>query len=316
MTYIQQHGHRYDGRGRTLLPNDESEQDRLDFQHHIFRMVLGGAITSSQIAPNLHKVLDVGTGTGIWAMEMGDQYPSAEILGVDLTPIQPGWVPPNVRFELDDITLPWLWPENSFDFIHIRNMVGSIRNWPGVFAQALRCLKPGGSIEVSEIRTHFECQDGSFEERGKSCKIWEETFHEIAGGMGFDFDPILKVPAWLESVGFKNVEVDSRKVPVGPWPKNRMLKEIGKWYLSHLLNGGELIIIKSLPSIFHGHLPQNHSSFLLLQFTDSLFLILGMENYSVMLFTKAGWDIASVHALLGEVRREVKDSRMHSFTHA
>jgi SAM-dependent methyltransferase len=239
VTYIEQHGHRYDGEGRTLLPNDESEQDRLDFQHHIFKMVLDGAITSTKLPHDVQTILDVGTGTGIWAIEMGDEYTSAVVTGVDLSPIQPKWVPPNVQFELDDITKPWLWPENSFDFIHIRNMVGSIRDWAAVFANALGCLKPGGSIEVSEIRTHFQCVDGSFEERGKACKHWEETFHEIAGGMGFDFDPILKVPAFLESAGFKNVTIDSRIVPVGPWPKNKKLKEIGKWYLSHLLNGGK-----------------------------------------------------------------------------
>jgi hypothetical protein len=33
-----------------------------------------------------------------------------------------------------------------------------------------------------------------------------------------------------------------------------------------------------------------------------------------MLFTKAGWDPVSVHALLGEVRQQVKDPKMHSFT--
>jgi len=35
------------------------------------------------------KVLDIGTGTGLWAMEMGDQYPECEITGVDLSPVQP-----------------------------------------------------------------------------------------------------------------------------------------------------------------------------------------------------------------------------------
>jgi methylase of polypeptide subunit release factors len=31
-----------------------------------------------------HRILDVGTGTGIWAIDMADQYLMAEVIGVDL----------------------------------------------------------------------------------------------------------------------------------------------------------------------------------------------------------------------------------------
>jgi ubiquinone/menaquinone biosynthesis C-methylase UbiE len=48
------------------------------------------------------RVLDVGTGTGIWCIQMGDMYPSADILGIDISPIQPREVPLNVRFMVDD----------------------------------------------------------------------------------------------------------------------------------------------------------------------------------------------------------------------
>lgn len=34
------------------------------------------------------RVLDLGTGTGIWAIDFGDMYPSAEVLGIDISPIQ------------------------------------------------------------------------------------------------------------------------------------------------------------------------------------------------------------------------------------
>lgn len=35
------------------------------------------------------KVLDIGTGTGIWAMDLGDEFPEAEVIGTDISPIQP-----------------------------------------------------------------------------------------------------------------------------------------------------------------------------------------------------------------------------------
>lgn len=48
------------------------------------------------------KVLDVATGTGSWAIDFGDEYPEAEVIGTDLSPIQPAFVPPNVRFFIED----------------------------------------------------------------------------------------------------------------------------------------------------------------------------------------------------------------------
>jgi hypothetical protein len=50
---------------------------------------------------------------------VGDEYPSAQILGIDLSPIQPAWVPSNVKFRVDDVTLDWMEPENFYDFVHV-----------------------------------------------------------------------------------------------------------------------------------------------------------------------------------------------------
>ncbi|KXH31285.1 TAM domain methyltransferase, partial [Colletotrichum salicis] len=46
---------------------------------------------------------------------LGDEYPEAEIIGVDLSPIQPEFVPPNVRFMVDDAEMEWVYPDNHFD---------------------------------------------------------------------------------------------------------------------------------------------------------------------------------------------------------
>lgn len=53
-----------------------------DFQHHIFYLSLDGRLGLAP--PNLPgasvgRVLDLGTGTGIWAMDFGDEHPEAEV---------------------------------------------------------------------------------------------------------------------------------------------------------------------------------------------------------------------------------------------
>ncbi len=37
------------------------------------------------------RILDIGTGTGIWAIEMGDEFPDASVIGTDLSATQPTW---------------------------------------------------------------------------------------------------------------------------------------------------------------------------------------------------------------------------------
>lgn len=61
-------------------------------------------------------------------------YPEASIIGTDLSPIQPGWVPPNVQFFVDDAESDWTF-DGEFDFVHIRGMLGSTEDWPRLIEQ-------------------------------------------------------------------------------------------------------------------------------------------------------------------------------------
>ncbi len=67
---------------------------------------------------------------------VADEYPEAEVIGIDLSPIQPTWVPPNVRFLVDDAEDRWISEKESLDFVHLRHMGGSIKNWPKLLSQA------------------------------------------------------------------------------------------------------------------------------------------------------------------------------------
>lgn len=51
--------------GQYLLPNDEVEQERLDMTHHVFALSLNGALCVTKLE-NPQRILDIGTGTGIW----------------------------------------------------------------------------------------------------------------------------------------------------------------------------------------------------------------------------------------------------------
>lgn len=57
----------------------KQELERLDLTHHLMVWGIGGKLFLAPIpVGKTHRILDIGTGTGIWAMEMGDSFPTAE----------------------------------------------------------------------------------------------------------------------------------------------------------------------------------------------------------------------------------------------
>lgn len=136
--YLYENGRRYHRfrEGRYNFPNDEAEQDREDMKHACVKMLCQKLHFAPIDERTVQNILDIGTGTGIWAIEMGDLFPSANVLGIDLSPIQPDWVPSNVHFVVDDAESEWLYPENHFDYIHSRHTVMAIKDWPRLYRQA------------------------------------------------------------------------------------------------------------------------------------------------------------------------------------
>lgn len=142
---------------------------------------------------------------------MADEYPSSRVTGVDLSPIQPPFVPPNCLFEIDDMTMPWTYSANQFDFIHVREMFGSIPDWDEFFRQCWRSLKPGGYIEVVEHSVepvsdddtvgpnHFYVEWGktvveSGKVSGKTFTIWRESADRLRR-LGFE-DVVEHIYKW------------------------------------------------------------------------------------------------------------------------
>ncbi|RTE84034.1 hypothetical protein BHE90_001416 [Fusarium euwallaceae] len=228
------------------FPNDERQLESVDITHHYLMILLDGKLFLAPIKDDVQRVLDVGTGSGIWAIDFADQYPGAEVTGTDLSPCQPKWVPPNVRFEIDDASETWTWKDNTFDFIHIRYLFGAIRDWTALFKEAYRCCAPGGWIQSAEADVEFRSNDGT-SERQEVLRLGKKMYEEGGKALGLPFFVHDLQKKGIEEAGFQDIKMVEYKIPVGDWPKDPKLAEIGRFVrltLENDLEGYTLMLWK------------------------------------------------------------------------
>ncbi|KAI1272354.1 S-adenosyl-L-methionine-dependent methyltransferase [Xylaria sp. FL0933] len=233
LEYRTVHGRTYHserGNAQSWNPNDAQHDESMDILHHVSTLMQDGKLTMAHIDDSIQRVLDVGCGTGIWAIDFADQYPHTEVIGVDISPSQPQWIPPNLKFEIDDITQPWTYARNSFDYIHMRWLIGAIPDWYTVFREVFQTLRPGGIFESKESSCVIQSDDGTVP-YGSALDQWGRVFSEAGRKFGRTFRPLeedLQVKA-MQAAGFVDIKVYNMKTTLGPWAADPKHKEIGQY---------------------------------------------------------------------------------------
>ena len=215
-------------------------------------MLLGNRLFEAPISKHSPRILDVGTGTGVWAIDVADTYPSAEIFGTDISPIQPSWVPPNCSFHIEDAQLEWTYSPSSFDFVHIRALYGSIKDWPALYHEAFLVLKPGGWIENFEfnIRLHSDIPEIR-DDPDHIFKRWANVFIEAGDRMGRSLRIGMNgaIASHMQDCGFVNIIQKSYQVPVGAWSSDSTYQKIGLYNLAFMdesLEGFALFMLREI----------------------------------------------------------------------
>ncbi|KAK1081943.1 hypothetical protein LTR33_004274 [Friedmanniomyces endolithicus] len=283
--YRREHGRTYHAYkdGKYIFPNDEQadstkrEADRLDLQHHLFRLTFGNRLYFSPVK-ELKHALDIGTGTGLWAVELADAHPECEVIGIDLSPGQPTLVPPNLKFLIDDAEDVWIYNQ-TFSLIHARLMAGCFADWPNFFRQAYQNLEPGGWLEMQDYGLPVKSVDNTH--LSTDLHRWGELLCAAARNLGrpMGSDVSESYKEWMREAGFVDIQTKMFMWPINSWPKDPYWKELGRWNQVNILEG--------------------------------------LEGFCLALLTRGlGWRKEEVDVFVGRVGRvgrDLRDRRIHAY---
>ncbi|KAI1393036.1 S-adenosyl-L-methionine-dependent methyltransferase [Hypoxylon trugodes] len=274
------HGRTYHserGNAQSWNPNDALHDESMEILHHVSTLMQDGKLLLAPIRDDVQKVLDVATGVGMWAIDFADDYPGAEVIGVDISPQKPQWIPPNLRFEVEDVTLPWTYQPNSFDYIHLRWLTGCVEDWNGFYREIYKALKPGGYFEHKESTCLMVSDDGTVTENS-ALSQWGRVFTEAGRKLGRTFSVVedgLQVKGMKEA-GFEIVLEKDLKTPIGPWPEDENQKLIGQF--------------------------------------SRLALDRDIEGYLNYIWTKVmGWSTEEIAVYAAHLRRELRSPNIHAY---
>ncbi|KAK8112261.1 uncharacterized protein PG998_008718 [Apiospora kogelbergensis] len=222
--FVEENGrtyHRYK-EGKYWMPNDAEEQSRLDLQHQICTKLFKGRLALAPIE-NPVRVLDMGTGTGIWAIEF-----------VTGSVLPRGQRPPNCRFEVDDLEDEWIW-SYKFDYVHARHMVGSISDFARVFRTIYENLNPGGWVEFQDYYVKLDSFDGTLD--GTALQRWNHMINQALGPTGRSGLNSAHYERWMREAGFEDVTQEKFAVPGNPWTRDKTHKQLGVLQRTNILEG-------------------------------------------------------------------------------
>lgn len=165
---------------------------------------------------------------------------------------------------------------SQFDYIHIRQLAAWIDDWPRMIKQAYRALKPGGYIEIQDLTDFFHCDDGSLPT--DSCL--NQWIHLADQALRQIDRPWLGVQDLCRELfrreGFVEITERSVKCPIGTWPRDKVMKEIG---------------------LFARQMKYD-----------------GVEAFILSLFTKVlKWDAEKVMEFAEKAKKELMNSKYHSY---
>ncbi|KAF7374734.1 S-adenosyl-L-methionine-dependent methyltransferase [Mycena sanguinolenta] len=198
---------------RLLQPAFDSE--RLDEMHNAVTRYFGNKLGPAPL-DGLHpsKTMELGCGSGAWAIQAAKQFPDAEVVAIDRHPLPDRSLPPNITFQLADLAQKLDFEDQMFDIVHARWVMVHVTRGRG---------KPGGLLLI---------EDGDFvsiaESGGPATRGILHKFNEIQKGLGVDVELGRKIESILMSLGdFSDIHMRKVSAPFGANGPDEALNQLG-----------------------------------------------------------------------------------------
>ena len=208
------------------LGRDYRASARLHLQHHLWSETFGYYLNPS--IPSSKKglaIADVGTGTGIWLLELDRRLPisAARLCGLDISGDQfprPEWLPPNAQFIEHDAFDPAGPPtelRGKFDVVHLRLFIAIIKydDPTPVLDFCYKLLKPSGFLQWDEGDPSVNLVCGHNDSPTEGMSMISQMIQNPPGHRSTRW--INRLPKIFQERGFDIIDID-RKV-ILPWQR-------------------------------------------------------------------------------------------------
>ncbi|KAF5371902.1 hypothetical protein D9757_010608 [Collybiopsis confluens] len=201
-----------------LLPADEVETNRLDYQHLFTFKTFENRLSIAPIdLKSGDRVLESAAGTGIWAIDFFEENRKNDVLldieCIDICDKQFRKNRPfGVHFSIHSVTdLPAEW-SSTFSYVYQRLITYALNEslWRKSLSELFRVLLPGGWVELMEV----ESQTYHIHVGPCSTKLQSLIFETLAR-KGVIMNLAQHLSAVLKTIGFVDIQCEARQVRIG-----------------------------------------------------------------------------------------------------
>ncbi|KAJ6545679.1 S-adenosyl-L-methionine-dependent methyltransferase [Mycena capillaripes] len=203
----------------------DEEMQRLDELHAAVSRYFDGKLCLAPVA-DVHprKILDLGCGSGAWAIQAAIQFPDAQIIAADLATLPNRKLPANVCFEQVDLTKELDFEKGTFDVVHFRLVMMHIPDGENAVQRAAQLVRPGGLLLMEELDFASVVQTG-----GDATRQVATTAIQIYRSRTADAELGRKLADIMTAMDhFSHVNVHKIDIPLSGTGPNEANNELGR----------------------------------------------------------------------------------------